>query len=153
MGSGEPTHLAALVRWFMDAAADDIPIRLHSRDTADDGDPEWHPRFRAYLMAHPAAVDREGHVRSPFRFWLWVMRGESRQGRVGADFLYRLAVLEGDWLSAARTITPLSRDGEIIARAFAVATLQAFWRRMQTEPRRHVSGPKSEAQAVAETSA
>jgi len=103
-------------------------------------------------MAHPAAVDREGHVRSPLRFWLWVMRGESRQGRVGAEFLYRLAVLKGDWLAAARTITPLTRDGEVMARIYAVATLQAIWRRMQTEPRRH-ERPRSEAQAVAETSA
>ena len=40
---------------------------------AEDGDPEWHAAFRAYLMAHPAAVDREGHVRSPFRFWLMTL--------------------------------------------------------------------------------
>jgi hypothetical protein len=151
MSSGEPTHLAALVRWFMDAAADDIPVRLHSRDTADDGDPEWHPRFRAYLMAHPAAVDREGHVRSPFRWWLWIMRNEGRENRVMADYLYRLARFDGDWLAAARSITPLTEDGEIIAKAFAVAALQRFWRRMATEPRRHVE--KSEAQHTAEESA
>jgi len=150
---GEPTHLAALVRWFMEVAAEDIPCRLHSRDTDAGGTPQWHGSFRARLTAHPAAVDREGHVRSPFRFWLWVMRGESRQGRVGAEFLYRLACLEGDWLAASRTITPLSDDGEIMARAFALVTLQAFWRRMQTAPRRPASKPKSDAQHAAEEAA
>ena len=149
---GEPSHLAALVRWFMDAAQDDIPVRIHSRDTDDGGTPQWHGSFRVWLMAHPAVTDREGYVRSPFRFWLWVMRGESRQGRVGAEFLYRLAVFEGDWLTAARTITPLTDDGEVMARAFALMTLQAFWRRMQTEPRRPAPKPKSEAQHVAEVS-
>ena len=151
--TSQPTHLAALVRWYMDATSDDIPVRLHNRETADDGAPQMHPSLRAYLMAHPAAYDREGHVRSPFRFWLWVMRGESRQGRVGAEFLYRLACLEGDWLAAARTITPLTDDGEVMARAFAVVTLQAFWRRMQTEPRRHARAPKSEAQHAADSAA
>jgi hypothetical protein len=149
---GQPTHLAALVRWFMDAAQDDSPQRIHSRDTADDGDPEWHPSFRAYLMAHPAATDREGHVRSPFRFWLWIMRGQGRRGRVGAEFLYDLARLEGDWLAAARRITPLTEDGEIMARSFAVDILQQFWRYMNTEPRRHVR-EKSDAQHAAEENA
>lgn len=150
---GEPTHLAALVRWFMDEAAADIPVRLHSRDTAEDGDPEWHASFRSYLMAHPAAVDREGEVRSPFRFWLWIMRGESRQGRVGADFLFRLAYLQGDWLAAVKTLTPLTEDGEVMARVYALSTLQAFWRRMQCEPRRMARAPKSEAQVAAEEAA
>ena len=55
--AGEPIHLAALVRWYMHEARDDIPVRIHSRDTADDGDPEWHPSFRQWLMQHPGAVD------------------------------------------------------------------------------------------------
>ena len=151
---GQPTHLAALVRWFMDEAESAVPVRLHSRDTADDGDPDWHAAFRAYLMAHPAAVDREGHVRSPFRFWLWVMRGQGRRGRIGAQFLYDLARLEGDWLAAARRISPLTEDGELMARSFATDILLEFWRRMQTEPRRHVREPqRSEAQITAEESA
>ena len=150
---GEPTHLAALVRWFMDAAHDDIPQRIHNRDTADDGDPQWHAAFRAYLLAHPAATDREGHVRSPFRFWLWVMDGEGRSGRIRAHFLYHLARCDGDWIAAARTITPLTEDGEVVARDFAVRSLQQFWRMMQSEPRRTVAPPKSDAQHAAEESA
>ena len=151
--TGEPTHLAALVRWFMDEAAADLPVRLHSRDTAEDGDPEWHASFRAYLMAHPAAVDREGDVRSPFRFWLWVMSREGRENRVMAEWLYDLARSEGDWLASTRRITPLTEDGEIIAKSFAVAALQRFWRRMQCEPRRMERPPKSEAQHAAEEAA
>ena len=153
MTPGQPTHLAALVKWFREAASDDIPTRIHSRDTADDGAPQFHPSFRSWLMAHPAAMDREGNIRSPFRFYLWRMRSESRQGRVGAEFLYRLACLDGDWLAAARTITTRTDDGEVMARVFAVSTLQAFWRRMQTEPRRPSNKPKSEAQHAAEEGA
>ena len=137
--TGEPTHLAALVRWFMLAAQDDIPVRIHSRETAEDGDPEWHASFRSWLMAHPAAVDREGHVKSAFRYWLYVMHGEGRDNRVGAEFLYRMACLDGDWLAAARTITPLTRDGETMARAFAFVTIKRFWRYMD----RALPDPKS----------
>ena len=154
MTHGQPSHLPALVRWFMLAAQDDIPVRIHSRETAENGNPEWHARFRAWLMAHPRTFDRDGDVISPFRFWLFVMKSESRQGRVAAEFLYRLACLDGDWLEACRTITPLTEDGEVMARAFAVTSLQVFWRRMQSTPRRFVSGPdKSEAQHAAESGA
>ena len=154
MTHGQPSHLPALVRWFMLAAQDDIPVRIHSRETAEDGDPEWHASFRSWLTAHEAAVDREGNIRSPFRFWLWIMGNEGRENRVMADYLYRLAHCNGDWLAAARSITPLTEDGEVMAKAFAVAALQRFWRRMATEPRRHVREPqKSEAQHVAEESA
>ena len=150
---GEPTHLAALVSWYMDAARDRIPARLHSRDTAEDGDPEWHVAFRAYLLAHPSATDREGYVRDPLAHWLWVMKSEGRENRVKAEFLYHLACLQGDWLAAARAITPLTEDGEVMAKAFAVAALQRLWRRMQTEPRTVVREPKSEAQHSAEEAA
>jgi hypothetical protein len=149
---GEPTHLAALVRWFMDAARDDIPIRIHSRDTAEDGDPQWHPSFQTWLLAHPAATDREGHVKSPFRFWMWVMSREGRDNRVMAEWLYEVACAEGDWLGCCRRMTPLTDDGEVMARAFAVTALQRFWRYMQRDP--YPNAPrKSESQHRAEEAA
>lgn len=149
---GEPSHLAALVAWYLDAARERIPVRIHSRDTADDGSPDWHAQFRAYLMAHPSATDREGYVRDPLAHWLWVMKSEGRENRVMAEFLYRLGCLQGDWLAAARAITPLTDDGEVMAKAFAVAALQRLWRRMQTEPRKFIH-PKSDAQHAAEEAA
>ena len=150
---GQPTHLPALIRWYLSDAGDDIPVRLHNRDTDDGGYPQWHGAFRAWLTSHPAHVDREGHIRSPFRFWLWQMASNSRTGRVAAEWLYHLAALRGDWIESSRLITPLTEDGEVMARIYAVATLQHFWRLMQTQPHRLVSKPKSEAQHVAEESA
>ena len=151
---GEPRHLAGLIGWFMGEVADDIPVRLHSRDTADDGDPEWHPAFRRYIAGHPGAYDRDGEVHSPLRFWLWVMQGESWENRVMAEFLYRLARYEGDYLEAVRVVQPLTEDGEILARSFARDALRRFWRRMQTTPRRGVRvRDKSEAQHAAEEGA
>lgn len=151
--SGRPTHLPALVRWFCEAAADDIPTRINSSALDAGGAPQWHGSFRAWLTAHPAAVDKEGHVRSPFRFWLHSLHGEGRGSRVRSLFLYRLARLEGDWLAAVRSITPLTDDGEIVARDFATQSLQRFWDLMSTEPRRIVRAPKSEAQHRAEEAA
>ena len=117
---------------------DDTPTRLHNRDTADDGAPQWHASLRSYLTAHPRSVDREGHVRSPYRWWLYTLRNEGRRGRVSAEFLFQLARHDGDWRSAVSTITPLTEDGEVVARVFAEQSLRRFWRMMQTEPRRHV---------------
>lgn len=149
--SGEPTHLAALIRWFREASSDDIPARIHCRDIDGGGAPQWHASFRAWLTAHPSAVDREGYTRSPFRHWLWVMRGAGRSGRVRATFLHRLAVYDGDWLNAVRSMPP--DDLEVMLRDFVVESLRQHWRMMQSEPRRHVSGPKSEAQHAAEEAA
>lgn len=150
--AGEPTHLAALIRWFLRESSDDIPARIHSRSTAEDGDPEWHGSFRAWLTAHPAAVDREGHTISWFRHWLWVMAGGGYSGRLRADFLVRLAHNGGDWLAAIRCVQPLTDDGEVMMRDFATETLKQFWRLMQVEPRREDRRPKSEAQHAAEES-
>jgi len=149
---GQPTHLAALVRWFMDEAESAVPVRLHSRDTADDGDPEWHASFRRYILGHPGITDDDGDILSPFRWYLWVLERGGLSGRIRAEFLYRLAMLEGDWLTAARTFTPLTEEGEVLVRPFAVETLQMFWRMMQTTPRKNVqpSREKSDAQLDAE---
>ena len=150
--TGEPTHLAALVRWYKSVVADAIPTRLHTRDFSEGGTPEWHAAFRAWLMGAPGALDRDGNVKNPYRFWLWRMKGEGRQSRVAADFLYRLACLRYDWLAAVRTITPLTDDGEVVARAFAEDALRRFWRLMQSDPHYH-QPRKSEAQHAAEEAA
>ena len=39
--------------FFRDLWWGEIPIRVHQRDTAPDGTPDWHPEFTAWLMADP----------------------------------------------------------------------------------------------------
>jgi len=135
----EPTDLGELIRWFRRETELAYPARIHSRDYSEGGTPEWHGAFRAWLLAHPGSTDREGDIKNPYRFWLWSMANGGRSGRVGAEYLYRLACLDGDWLAAARTFTPLTAEGEHLARAYAIATLRRFWRRMQTVPHREVT--------------
>ena len=144
-----PTFLPALVRWYLREVEAEMPVRLHSRETAEDGDPEWHPGFRAWLTMHPGATDEDGNVRHPVRFWLWVWEGEGRERRVMASFLRQLALREGDWQAAVRAITPLTEDGEIVGKVFALAALQRFWTQTQSTPRRSVR-PKSDSQVHAE---
>lgn len=35
----------------------EIPLRIHSRDTADDGAPQWHPEFSKWLTAKDSDVN------------------------------------------------------------------------------------------------
>jgi len=151
--------LAALVRWFLAESADDIPARTHNRETDAGGVPEWHAAFRAWLTAPPDAVDKEGYVRSPLRFWLWKMRGNGGKDSRRAEFLFRLAVLGGDWQEAVHARRSMSKWKGDMAEAYALASLRIFWRLMQQEPRKFVGDPKglaerrigkSEAQHAAE---
>jgi hypothetical protein len=150
---GQPTHLAALVRWYLSEVAAEGPQRIHQRSLNEMGAPEWHGSFRAWLLARAFVTDEHGEVRFPVAFWLRIWAGEGRESRVGADFLYRLGCLDGDWLAAVRTFTPLTEDGEVMARIFATSVLQRFWRQMQTVPHKFVKPPRSEAQQNAEEAA
>jgi hypothetical protein len=109
--------------------------------------------FKQIRASDMICVDHDGHVRCPLKFWLWVMRNEGRSGRVRSEFLWRLAACEYDWLAAVRTVTPLTEDGEVMAQVYARDALQVFWRLMQSEPRREVHRPKSDAQHAAEEAA
>lgn len=103
----EPSSLTDLLAWFRTEVEQAIPQRIHSRDTAEDGDPEWHAAFRAWLTMHPATEDRDGELRSPLRYALWVMggpgaesQGPDRRTRRGA-YLTALAALDFDWRRCA----------------------------------------------------
>ena len=37
------------VAWFVDRYAAEIPARIHSRETAENGNPEWHKSFESYV--------------------------------------------------------------------------------------------------------
>ena len=90
-----PSSLSALLAWFRTEVESAIPRRIHSRETAEDGDPEWHAQFRTWLTAHPAQEDRDGQLVSPLRFWLWRMGGSR------AKYLYLLSYVDFDWIVAA----------------------------------------------------
>jgi len=152
VNDGAPSHLSALIRWYLSEVAAEAPQRLHQRGLNEMGAPEWHGSFRAWLLARAFVTDVHGDLRYPCAFWLRLWAGEGRESRIGAEYLFRLACLDGDWLAAARTITPLTEDGEIMARVYTVTVLQRFWRQMQTLPHKFVPGPRSEAQVTAEES-
>ena len=151
MNDATPRHLPALIRWYISEVKAEMPTRLHSRETSEDGHLEWHRTFRTWMFAHPGATDADGNVRFPVRYWLWVWEGKGREKRVKARFLLRLGQNDGDWEAAVRAITPLTEDGEIVARTFALKALQDFWEQMQSVPMRSVRD-KSEAQHRAEES-
>jgi len=41
----------------------EVPIRIHSRDTADDGAPQWHPEFARWLTAKDSDV--QSYITNP----------------------------------------------------------------------------------------
>lgn len=156
----EPKNLAGLLHWYRDMVGDRIPARLHDRDTDGGGNPQWHSAFRAYLTAHPRATDREGYVRDPLSFWLWTLSRSGGKNKRRAEFLYRLAVLDFDWLEAVHARRSMSKWADDMAEDYALASLRKLWRMCQTEPQPHVREPrtvvdqgKSEAQHHAEGAA
>jgi len=123
--TGEPRSLSALIAWYRDEVDATIPQRIHSRDTAEDGDPEWHSAFRRWLTAHPAAEDRDGQLLSPLRYWLWRVEClEAKSNGRRATFLANLAYLDFDWKRAAVYAGVLDHGA---AHDYAVASLRRLW--------------------------
>ena len=158
--TGEPRNLSALIRWYSEAVGDAIPTRLHSRQMSEGGTPEWHAAFRAWLLAHPAATAREGYIRSPLRYWLWVLHRNGGRDKRRAEFLWRLAYADGDDMDAVHGRLSMSEWGQDMAEAYAIASLRILWRMMQSEPVKFERGPstvvdqgKSESQHRAEEAA
>ncbi len=151
----EPQSLAALLHWYRGVVGDRIiPIRIHNRDTDDGGYLQWHGAFRAYLTAHPMATDREGFIRDPLAFHLWQMAGKGAKGNRRAEFLYRLACLDFDWLAAVHARPKMSGLAVDMCEAYAHASLRILWRMCQSEPVKFErKTEKSEAQLDAEEAA
>ena len=119
----EPSSLSALLAWYREEVDAAIPQRIHSRDTADDGAPEWHGAFRTWLTAHPAAEDRDGQLLRPLLYWVWRMPTQRQW------FLKRLIAVDFDWRWAAR----LSLIGcDDAAHDFARESLRRLYRSMYT---------------------
>ena len=151
----EPQTLSPLIAWYQGVVSDAIPVRVHNRLTDAGGAPEWHGEFRAFLTAHPKAIDKEGYVRDPLAFWLWTMHRGGPKNKRRALFLFRLAHLDFDWLEAVHARKSMSKWREDMAEDYTVASLRVLWRRMQSEPEIRVRPPKdkSDAQKDAEAAA
>jgi len=130
-----PSSLSALLAWYRAEVGATIPQRIHSRETAEDGDPEWHNAFRRWLTAHPSAEDRDGQLVSPLRFWLW------RLGGSRAAYLRLLAYVDCDVTRAANLHGIASAD---VAHDYTRECLRRLYRLMYAEsgvpnePRRDV---------------
>lgn len=157
-----PKSLSALVRWFAEAWAAEMPQRLHSRDMDEGGNPQWHAAFRSYLAG--LDEDKEGDITRPVRtHWRQLAHSSGRGGR-RARWLFVLACSGFDWLVACRRIGPidgLGAWGDDMALDYATATLAGFYERCRSEPRKFVRAPrgalsrvgKSESQHKAEEAA
>ena len=113
--------LRPLLAWFASEVSDAIPIRLVSRDLDAGGAPELHAAFLAWLDAPDTALDREGYVKFPFRYWVWRMGdGDGRAGK-RARFCWLLAACDFDWRRAVRL--NLGDTPEDAAHTYVIATL------------------------------
>lgn len=94
-----PKTLAALVRWARYAYRLEPPVRLHARDTGDDGTPRWSGAFVAWLRSkdegkQACATDDDGYYRLPFRCALFQLHGrdEGSDEAALADFCLGVAI-------------------------------------------------------------
>lgn len=57
------TQSKRLLRQFRAEFDQEVPVRIHSRDTADDGAPQWHPEFARWLTAKES--DTQSYITNP----------------------------------------------------------------------------------------
>jgi len=128
----EPRTLRELVRALRTAYAEEVPSRLHNRDTDEGGHPAWTPEFTRYLAGADAATDRgDGGTTevylTPFRACMAGMMRSSdeatrkRAAIVGHVTITGLGPAEGAMLEGVP---------EWDAKASAHRALQLYWRRL-----------------------
>jgi len=77
------TQSERLLKHFRAEFEREIPIRIHSRDTADDGAPQWHPEFARWLTAKESDTNSyitNGEHRLRTRRAMRKLRGTSIRG-------------------------------------------------------------------------
>jgi hypothetical protein len=89
--------IQTLSDWMNEIAAywkQEIPLRIHSRDTGDDGAPAWHAEFARWMFA-PASNDRrwDDHHEPRVRTTR-AMRKLREQHPREYEVLYRSAILQ-----------------------------------------------------------
>ena len=132
----QPKGLDALVSWFRVCIHEEAPTTIHKhelwRDWGHDGDGgsklgtlAWSEPFRRFILAvdHPSAVDEDGRYRLPLRAALsrWARHPKYA---VPAQYLYQLALLDGDWRRLADNLSYPSALMEM----FLETALYRFWR-------------------------
>lgn len=101
----EPKGLPALIGWFREQCANELPETLHKagvwRDYGPDaaggsvlGAPAPSDPFRRFLENSPSETDADGFYVRPLRAALSRM---SRRWPLTARHLFRLALVQGDW--------------------------------------------------------
>lgn len=119
----EPQTLREYVHELRKAYADEVPGRLHSRDTDAGGVPEWTPAFAHYIDGRPSATNPDETYVTPFRAAITFMeRGDVAQ-QMRATVIRWVVVGGMDPTEAAKQWAPFER-------VVALHACRAFWRAM-----------------------
>ena len=132
----QPKGLDALVAWFRECIHNEAPTTIHKnelwRDWGHDGDGgsklgtlAWSEPFRRFIegVDRPSAFDDDGRYRLPLR--AAIARWARRPDRcVSAQYLYQMALLDGDW---RRLADRLSYPHEFME-LYMKSCLHEFWR-------------------------
>lgn len=127
-----PATLRDLVRDLRTAYADEVPSRIHSRDTDAGGDPAWSPEFTRYLTGSDFATDTrdEGTTEvylTPFRACI------SAMGRSSDEATRRRAAIVGHiTFGNFGPVEAAMMEGapEWDAKSCAQRSLELFWKRL-----------------------
>ncbi len=98
MKAPSDTHLARTAEWIGQLASywnDEVPLRIHSRDTADDGAPQWHYNFETWLLKADRTSDQawKDHPEPRVRTTRAMRKLRERFPRE-YEVLYRTAILQ-----------------------------------------------------------
>ena len=124
----QPPRLRELVRDLRRAYQDEVPSRIHSRDTDAGGDPAWSPEFTRYLTGSDFATDKDDDIyTTPFRACYAAMTRSAQEGtRRRAAIVFRIVAAGNDPAEAAM----IEGAPEWDASACARRALELFWYRL-----------------------
>jgi hypothetical protein len=127
-----PSDLRELVRDLRRAYTDEVPTRIHSRDTDAGGDPAWSPEFTRYLTGSDSATDARdpGSTEvylTPFRACMASMERSTDQAtRKRAAIVSHVVI--GNYGPVEAAILEGLPDWD--AKRSAEYALTVFWRRL-----------------------
>lgn len=116
-----PRNMRDYVHQLRRAYADEVPSRIHVRETDAGGDPAWSPEFTRYLTGSDGATDKDETYRTPFRAALTSWRDDHRRVIVGRIVL-------GGWDEKSAAID--AGVPEWCAHDVAFRSLEMFWNRL-----------------------
>lgn len=122
--SREPRTLRQYVHELRKAYADEVPGRIHSRDTDAGGAPEWTPAFTHYLDGKPSATDPDETYLTPFRAALAYFEDHPDTAQRARGEVVRALVIAGHATDEA------CRGWQPFERVIALHACRVFWRAM-----------------------